>query len=209
MWLCTKSPVRNLTQWSTRTFWSLFDAFSRSKSPVLHTKSVLKGYFLCKAPPMPLIDRIINIDNQGLGDSIIRGHKGLEQGLGHAIQLTGARRLVQAAHGGLTGEGLAHNRPPLTRRLKGRIASQAVTIIGIFIATGNLQDTLAYQRLIAMVGITRIASVIERLDETANDTDVEHRLAQAQHTAVARQDATVEITLKVVTGKSCKRQHDW
>src|SRR2546427_1247334 len=47
--LCTKSPVRNLTQWSTRTFWSLFDAFSRSKSPVLHTKSVLKGYFLCKA----------------------------------------------------------------------------------------------------------------------------------------------------------------
>src|SRR6266568_4297021 len=53
--------------------------------------------------------------------------------------------------------------------------------------------------LIAMVGITRIASVIERLDETANDTDVELRLAQAQHTAVARQDATVEITLKVVT----------
>src|SRR6266702_7592850 len=51
--LCTKSPVRNLTQWSTRTFWSLFDAFSRSKSPVLHTKSVLKGYFLCKAREHP------------------------------------------------------------------------------------------------------------------------------------------------------------
>ena len=47
--LCTKSPVRNLTQRSIRTFWSLFDGFSRSKSPVLRTKSILKGYFWCKA----------------------------------------------------------------------------------------------------------------------------------------------------------------
>src|SRR4029434_673908 len=40
--LCTKSPVRNLTQRSMRTFWSHFDSFSRSKSPILHTKSILK-----------------------------------------------------------------------------------------------------------------------------------------------------------------------
>src|SRR6266478_472683 len=36
--LCTKSPVRNLTHRSMRTFWSLFDSFSRSKRPVFHTK---------------------------------------------------------------------------------------------------------------------------------------------------------------------------
>src|SRR5216110_363442 len=49
-WLCTKSPVRNLTQWSTGTFWSHFKGFLRPKSSILRTKSVVKKHFWCKAP---------------------------------------------------------------------------------------------------------------------------------------------------------------
>ena len=48
--LCTKSPVRNLTQRSRGTFWPHFKGFSRPKSSVLHTKSVVKEHFWCKAP---------------------------------------------------------------------------------------------------------------------------------------------------------------
>jgi hypothetical protein len=47
--LCTKSPVRNLTQRSIRTFWSHFDSFLRSERPILHIKSILKEHFWCKA----------------------------------------------------------------------------------------------------------------------------------------------------------------
>jgi hypothetical protein len=47
--LCTKSPVRNLTQQSIGTFWSHFGRFSRSKSPILYKKSTVQGYFWCKA----------------------------------------------------------------------------------------------------------------------------------------------------------------
>src|SRR2546430_508063 len=48
--LCTKSPVRNLTQRSTGTFWPHFKGFSRPKSSILHTKSIVKEHFWCKAP---------------------------------------------------------------------------------------------------------------------------------------------------------------
>src|SRR5262249_33722305 len=48
-WLCTKSPVRNLTRRSIRTFWSHFDGFLRSKRSTLPLKSIAKEHFLCKA----------------------------------------------------------------------------------------------------------------------------------------------------------------
>jgi hypothetical protein len=47
--LCTKSPVRNLTQRSTGTFWPHFKGFSRPKSSILHAKSIVKEHFGCKA----------------------------------------------------------------------------------------------------------------------------------------------------------------
>jgi hypothetical protein len=47
--LCTKSPVRNLTQQSIRTFWPRFGSFLRSKSFGLGAKSIVKEHFLCKA----------------------------------------------------------------------------------------------------------------------------------------------------------------
>jgi hypothetical protein len=56
-----------------------------------------------------------------------------------------------------------------------------------------------------MVGVTGITSVIERLDETANDADVGLRLAQEQHPAVAAQGAAVEISLEAFPGKAGKR----
>src|SRR4030095_8858547 len=56
--------------------------------------------------------------------------------------------------------------------------------------------------------ITGIASVIECLDETANDTNLRLCLAKKQHTAVARKGTAVEISLKGFTAKSCKRQYD-
>jgi hypothetical protein len=86
---------------------------------------------------------------------------------------------------------------------------ESVTIVGIFIATGNLKDALAQHLLIAMVGITRIASVIEGLDKTTNDTDVRFGLAKQQHPAVTAQCPPLEIPLKAFTAKSCKRQHHW
>ncbi len=55
----------------------------------------------------------------------------------------------------------------------------------LFIAQVNLKDTLAQQLLVAIVDITRIASVIERLDKTANDTDVGFCVAKKQLAAVA------------------------
>jgi hypothetical protein len=58
-----------------------------------------------------------------------------------------------------------------------------------------------------MVGITRVASVIECLDKTADDTAVSFGLAEPQHSTVATQRPPVEITLQVFAGKSCKRQH--
>jgi hypothetical protein len=51
--LCTKSPVRNLTHGSIRTFWSHFDGFSRPDRPILPLKSIAKGHFLCKAASTP------------------------------------------------------------------------------------------------------------------------------------------------------------
>jgi len=83
--------------------------------------------------------------------------------------------------------------------------SEKVTIVGIFIATGDLKDALAQHLFIAMVDITRIAWVIESLNETANDTKAGLGLAKQQHSAIATQRTTVKITLKVLAAKSCKR----
>ena len=49
--LCTKSPVRNLTHRSTRTFWSHSDVFSRPDRPDLPVKTPPRNDFLCKAGP--------------------------------------------------------------------------------------------------------------------------------------------------------------
>jgi hypothetical protein len=43
---------------------------------------------------------------------------------------------------------------------------------------------LAQQLLMAMIDMTRIAAIIERLDQTANDTNLRLRLAKEQHPAV-------------------------
>jgi hypothetical protein len=107
--------------------------------------------------PMHLILRIIDIQKDRLGWPIIRGQKGIEQRLAHTIELTAARGIFRAAHGGLTGEVLAHDRSPITRHLQGRIGSQGMAIVGIFIAAAALKDTLAQYIFIAVVEITRIA----------------------------------------------------
>jgi hypothetical protein len=83
-----------------------------------------------------------------------------------------------------------------------------MAIVGLVIAAATLKDTLAHQLLGAMVDIARVASVIARLDHTAQDPDGGLRLAKQPYATVAAQEAPVAIRLQGVTAKPCKRQHD-
>src|SRR6266540_822807 len=49
MWLCTKSPVINMTHRSLRAFWPHFDGFSRPHRPIFFIKIRLRDDFWCKA----------------------------------------------------------------------------------------------------------------------------------------------------------------
>lgn len=100
----------------------------------------------------------ISID-QLLGWLVVGLDEGFQQGKPDSVQVRTADTVFQTRHGRLTGQIVSRFRQALARGLQTRIGTQVVAIIGIFVATRNLEDTLLDEVGIGMVDIALMATI--------------------------------------------------
>ena len=131
---------------------------------------VIKGEFLLA---MGGILRMVHIEDNHRGWFWVTGDELVNKGFGYAVDIPDRCRIFQTRKGGGTGQvtvgiqGLAIH-PQLE---KGTFA-QGVGVIAILIAAGDLVNALGQQITQRMIGIGRMALIVEGLCQAVGEADL-------------------------------------
>ena len=99
------------------------------------------------------IVRVVDVDGELLGRLVVRLDEYFQQSEPDAIQIRAADTVFQTRHGWLTGQIVSRQRQTVARGFQTRIATQVVTVIGVLVATGDLEYALPDEVSIRMVDI--------------------------------------------------------
>jgi hypothetical protein len=141
------------------------------------------------------------IDEQGLNGGAIGGNAGIAGGLVAAefepVQraLAGQRRTVAAG-----------GRQLVRQRRQHRVMAQLVVVVEVLIAQRNANHPLHHQRLDRMLGVGRIAAVLEAGRQAAGQPQHPICGPQQQGTGIAGDGATIKGRNNRAAFSRCKRK---
>jgi hypothetical protein len=144
--------------------------------------------------PMRRVIRVVELSDHGLRRGGIAVDKGLDKGPGKAVGILAIALVFQAGHGGGTGQRLrVIERSAVEAERKERVMPEAVGIIAIGIARGDLLHPLGDEVTQGMIDRGRMARVMESSGQTRGEADLAINAAQEEDTKVRRQGAALKI----------------
>ncbi len=105
----------------------------------------------------------------------------------------------------MTGQIVSRQRQTVARGFQTRIATQVVTVIGVLVATGDLEYALPDEVSIRMVDIALMSTIRHRRHDSVDDPGAGFRLSQKQGAPITGGHATVKISFDLFARDVCKR----
>ena len=154
------------------------------------------------------IVRVVDVYDEFPGRLVVGLDEGFQQSQPDAIEVRAADTVFQTRHRRLTGQIVSRQGQTVARGFQTRIATQVVTVIGVLVPTGDLEDALPDEVGVRMVDIALMSAIRHRLHDSLHDPGAGFRLSQQQGAPITGGRAAVKVGFDLFARDVCKRQRD-
>ena len=145
---------------------------------------VIEGEFLLA---MRAVIGVIEVKHDGRGGLCVAGNKVVHEGRGETIEVLAVHLVLKSRERGSTGQVLRGlQRKPLHPQLEHGVMPEAIGIVAIGIAGGDLVDTLREEIPEGMVDVGRMPFIMDGRRKAFGETNLAIDPAQQERTKIRR-----------------------
>ena len=146
---------------------------------------------------------IIEVQDDMVGRSFVRGDKEVNQSISQAAQVFGGDSILQAGKRGLTGQVL-FGRKPVAGCFEGGVQPEGVGVVGVCVSAGDLEDALENQVTERMGDVTGMTGIVNGANEMIRQSDTVGDFPQFKHPGIGSDLLAGEIHDHFFPGNTCK-----